>query len=78
MNYIQTNKKAWEEAFDHKINGYGESNYEKLQNDYLPFFHSDVIKKLETIDFKGKKIAQFCCNNGRGFYPDKHRRSLCG
>ena len=65
MNYIQTNKKAWEEAFDHKINGYGESNYEKLQNDYLPFFHSDVIKKLETIDFKGKKIAQFCCNNGR-------------
>lgn len=24
-----------------------------------------VFSKIEKIDFKGKIIAQFCCNNGR-------------
>lgn len=65
MDYIAGNKAAWEEAFEHRHDSWGENNYEKLLNERLPFFHPDIVKELEKIDFKGKKIAQFCCNNGR-------------
>jgi ubiquinone/menaquinone biosynthesis C-methylase UbiE len=66
MTYRQTNKKAWEEAFKYRINGYGENNYERLQTEQvLSFFHPDVREKLKAINFQGKTIAQFCCNNGR-------------
>lgn len=65
MEYIQNNKEAWEEAFEHRHSGWGESNYERLKKEHLPFFHSDVIKELELMDFNGKTISQFCCNNGR-------------
>lgn len=63
--YIQDNKQAWEEAFEHRYTGWGETNYERLMNEKLPFFHSDIAKELETMDFKNKTISQFCCNNGR-------------
>lgn len=65
MDYITGNKVAWEEAFEHRHEGWGETNYEKLINERLPFFHSDIVKELESVDFQGKAIAQFCCNNGR-------------
>lgn len=65
MDYIFGNKKAWEEAFDHRYTNWGEDNYKILLNEKLPFFSDDVIKELTKIDFKGKTIAQFCCNNGR-------------
>ncbi|MDC7286594.1 class I SAM-dependent methyltransferase [Blautia schinkii] len=64
-DYIQGNKEAWEEAFEHRHSDWGERNYERLLKERLPFFHSDVIKEFETIDFTDKTIAQFCCNNGR-------------
>lgn len=65
MNYIKNNKEAWEESFDHRRDGWGENNYQRLLDESLPFLNADVITELKTIDFSGKKIAQFCCNNGR-------------
>lgn len=38
MNYFNENKKAWEEAFEHKLPGWGEENYERLMNEHLPLF----------------------------------------
>ncbi|NSI96714.1 class I SAM-dependent methyltransferase [[Clostridium] symbiosum] len=65
MSYIDNNKAAWEEAFEHKHEGWGEDNYKILQTETLPFFCDDMVKELQAMDFKGKSIAQFCCNNGR-------------
>ncbi|MEG6523939.1 class I SAM-dependent methyltransferase [Desulfotomaculum sp. 1211_IL3151] len=65
MRYIITNKAAWEEAFERRKNNWGDDNYKTLLNEKLPFLNADVLNELEKIDFKGKTIAQFCCNNGR-------------
>lgn len=65
MNYIESNKEAWEETFEHRHPGWGDDNYKLLLSQRLPFFNQDVIRELENIDFNGKTIAQFCCNNGR-------------
>ncbi len=65
MSYIEGNKAAWEEAFDHRHPGWGERNHERLLAEYLPFFNEDMSGALQGIDFKGKAVAQFCCNNGR-------------
>jgi len=65
MDYIGNNKAAWEEAFDHKQDGWGEENYKCLLNEDLPFFCKDMAAELRSMDFKGKSAAQFCCNNGR-------------
>lgn len=65
MDYIKKNKEAWEEAFDHKQDGWGEENHIRLVKEKLPFFCPDMAKELQSMDFKGKSIAQFCCNNGR-------------
>lgn len=64
-NYIRQNKEAWEEAFEHRRPGWGESDHEILADGGLPFFCPDAAKELKAIDFRGKTIAQFCCNNGR-------------
>lgn len=65
MKYIENNKAAWEEAFEHRQHGWGEENHIRLQKERLPFFCSDVASELQAMDFKDKNIAQFCCNNGR-------------
>jgi ubiquinone/menaquinone biosynthesis C-methylase UbiE len=65
MDYIKTNKEAWEEAFENRQPSWGEDNYKILMNEKLPFLNADVVSEIEKIDFKGKTIAQFCCNNGR-------------
>ncbi|MDK2968654.1 MULTISPECIES: class I SAM-dependent methyltransferase [Lacrimispora] len=65
MNYILKNKEAWEEAFDHRQTNWGEDNYKLLLNEKLPFFCPDLALELNNMDFKGKEVAQFCCNNGR-------------
>lgn len=64
-NYIQQNKEAWEEAFEHRHPGWGESDHETLADEGLPFFCPDVAKELRAMNFCGKTAAQFCCNNGR-------------
>ncbi|MDD4774266.1 MAG: class I SAM-dependent methyltransferase [Eubacteriales bacterium] len=65
MDYMQTNKAAWEEAFENRHSGWGEKNADMLCRCRLPFFVPDAARELEKIDFRGKRIAQFCCNNGR-------------
>ncbi len=65
MDYINQNKAAWEDAFEHRMPGWGDGNHLRLQTERLPFFGPDVAAELETIDWAGKRVAQFCCNNGR-------------
>ena len=65
MDYIQNNKAAWEEAFEHRKPGWGENNHERLLGEHLPFFCADVARELEAVDWSGRAVAQFCCNNGR-------------
>ena len=65
MDYIKDNKAAWEEAFAHKREGWGEENHTRLLRETLPFFCADVAAELRSMDFCGKDVAQFCCNNGR-------------
>lgn len=65
MSYVQENKAAWEEAFDHRHPGWGEANHERLLREELPFFCPDVAQVLRSMDLAGKDVAQFCCNNGR-------------
>jgi len=65
MDYISDNKKAWEETFDHRYKNWGEDNYKVLLKEELPFLSVEAIKELTKINFNGKTVAQFCCNNGR-------------
>lgn len=65
MDYIKNNKGAWEEAFDHRRQNWGDDNYKSLIDVELPFLNADVVNELRKIDLKGKTIGQFCCNNGR-------------
>ncbi|MDD3831743.1 MAG: methyltransferase domain-containing protein [Clostridia bacterium] len=65
MNYIKNNKLAWEDAFKNRRQGWGENHWERLSNETLPFFNEDMVTELRGIGLEGKRIAQFCCNNGR-------------
>ena len=65
MDYIEGNKKAWEEAFENRKPGCGENHAELLLSQTLPFFNQDTIAELKSLDLEGKTIAQFACNNGR-------------
>lgn len=65
MNYTQTNKQAWEEAFEHRKPGWGDDNALMLKTQRLPFLDANFIRELEKSDWTGKAVAQFCCNNGR-------------
>lgn len=63
--YIQSNKEAWEEAFDNKASSWGEDIVERIQSEEYAFFNQDTIDVLRKYDMEGKTIGQFCCNNGR-------------
>jgi ubiquinone/menaquinone biosynthesis C-methylase UbiE len=65
MSYIETNKAAWEEAFDNRKLNWGNDNHIRLKNGNFEFFDSDMKTELRGMDFRGKTVAQFCCNNGR-------------
>ncbi len=65
MDYIDGNKKAWEEAFEHRKPNWGEDHADRLVSENLPFFNQDAIAELKSLDLQGKTIAQFGCNNGR-------------
>jgi len=65
MSYINENKAAWEEAFDNRRPNWGNDNHLRLKSEKFAFFNADMKHELENIDFDGKAIAQFCCNNGR-------------
>jgi len=65
MNYIETNKAAWEEAFDNRFPDWGKDNHLRIKSERYAFFDSDFKREIENIDFYDKTVAHFCCNNGR-------------
>jgi SAM-dependent methyltransferase len=65
MNYVESNKEAWEEAFEHRSEEWCEDISLRLQNEPYPFLEKDLIEELHEFDFTDKTIGQFCCNNGR-------------
>ena len=65
MEYTNENKQAWEEAFDHRHEGWCDDIPTRLKTDDLPYMNPMLQDALKGLDLKGKTIAQFCCNNGR-------------
>lgn len=65
MNYIKENKKAWEEAFENRIDGWGETIVQNLQTRSDFYIQPCLKAELDKLDLAKKKVAQFCCNNGR-------------
>ncbi len=65
MSYISGNKAAWEAAFENRKPHWGEDTPKRLAGEALAFFNEDMKKELSLMDFCGKSVAQFCCNNGR-------------
>lgn len=64
MNYFNENKKAWEEAFEHKLPGWGEENYERLMNEHLPFLTLIWQKSWKLWILKGKQRRSFAATMG--------------
>ena len=62
---ISTHKQAWEEAFEHRHEGWGDDMAQRLGSEELPYLQECFRQALRDLDLKGKSIAQFCCNNGR-------------
>ncbi|MFV0393690.1 MAG: class I SAM-dependent methyltransferase [Coprobacillaceae bacterium] len=65
MNYIKDNKQAWEEAFNHRKDGWGEDVTKNILINPSYYIQAEIKEKLDTLELKNKKVAQFCCNNGR-------------
>ena len=65
MKYTETNKRAWENAFDNRKEGFGDENHTRLNTEHLPFFCDEMKTELKKLDFGSGAVAQFCCNNGR-------------
>lgn len=65
MDYIKANKEAWEEVFPKHQAGYQMDIAAKISESGSNFLNEDTVKELATIDLKDKRVAQFCCNNGR-------------
>src|SRR5512138_3022199 len=64
-SYIQGNKEAWEEAFEHRSPDWGSDMVPRLQSEQYPFLSDEVVGELQQINWSGKTVGQFCCNNGR-------------
>ena len=66
MNYSQSNKEAWEEAYEHRSEGWdAEDIVKRIQDEKGTYFQEEVLNVLKTYDLQDKTIGQFCCNNGR-------------
>ena len=65
MKYTETNKQAWEHAFDNRLEGFGDNDYLKLKDNPQAFIHKNLLPELININLNGKSVAQFCCNTGR-------------
>lgn len=78
MTTHNANKRAWEEAFDNKKEDFGNDIIEKIQQEKFPFLEPVLIETLNEYDLKDKKIAQFCCNNGRELLALMHTGASFG
>lgn len=65
MNYMKANKEAWEEAFDHRRDGWGEDVVENIRRRPDFYINPTIKSVLDQAQLASKKIAHFCCNNGR-------------
>ncbi|AQP53577.1 SAM-dependent methyltransferase [Vagococcus penaei] len=65
MSYIDENKEAWEDAFRQRKSGWGNDVPTNLKNKSDYYVEPCIKKVLDEMDLSNKKIAQFCCNNGR-------------
>jgi SAM-dependent methyltransferase len=65
MEYIASNKVAWEEAFNNRDSAWGEDIVERVHREAYPFFQKDMADVLRKYDMKGRRLAHFCSNNGR-------------
>lgn len=65
MNYIKENKQAWEEAFENRLDGWGDEVVSNLKNKSDYYIHPNIKAELDKLELSNKKVAQFCCNNGR-------------
>lgn len=65
MDYIASNKDAWEEAFDNKDTSWGKDIVDRISNEEYPFFEKEMATVLKKYNVRNKTIGQFCCNNGR-------------
>lgn len=59
------NKEAWEEAFNNRINGWGDAVVENLQASSAYYIQPALQAELDQLNLAGKHVAQFCCSNGR-------------
>ncbi len=66
MNYSQSNKEAWEEAYDHRSEGWDAKDIiKRIRDEKGTYFQDEVLEVLKTYNLKDKTVGQFCCNNGR-------------
>ena len=66
MNYSQSNKEAWEEAYEHRSEGFdAEDIVKRIRDEKGSYFEDEVLEVLKTYDLQDKTVGQFCCNNGR-------------
>lgn len=65
MEYTDSNKEAWEEAFGVHKKTWDKKPVEAFLKRGEWLLSNVMIRELERLDFKGKVLAQFCCNNGR-------------
>ena len=65
MDYIRSNKEAWEEAFDNRAESWCADIVGKLGSEGIPYLDKALLDALLEFETEGKRIAQFCCNNGR-------------
>lgn len=65
MDYILSNKEAWEEAFDNRYEGWGDDIPDRIKKEIYPFFQPEMIEVFKRYDLRDKTVAQFFSNNGR-------------
>ena len=63
--YIESNKAAWEEAFENRSPDWGTDISERIVKEDYPFFNEETKAVLRKLQTEGRVIGQFCCNNGR-------------
>jgi ubiquinone/menaquinone biosynthesis C-methylase UbiE len=74
----ESNKKAWEEAFNNRQEDWGKDIILRCQNEQFPYIEPELVELLKKYDLKGKQIAQFCCNNGRELLGLMHTNAKRG
>ncbi len=64
MDKTQSNKKAWEEVYNHK-NYEVEDIVHALKNEEAPFLDEDLLNVLRDLPLENKTVYHPFCNNGR-------------